>query len=127
MNTMKMQTFAQAVTRYAMRILIWLAFLLPALAVLDFFIGWRTMFLYAESLFILGGGLTAIGALSTMGHWTQGRNFKYQYASSVSDANLAERAQIEKRDDEATYAFSTLAIASGSILILLSILIHQFL
>jgi len=67
----------------------------------------------------------AIGALSTMGYWSQTRSFPYQYASSISDADIATRTQQEMKDVEASYSFSVLSVLSGISLVLISILIHQ--
>lgn len=117
--------FSTLILGYAKRIALWLAICLAALAIIDYLAGWRTWFLFAESLFIGGAAVVTIGAGSTMGHWMQSRRFDYQYASSVSDANLLERAQQANKDAEASYAFSTLAIITGLILVLLSILIHS--
>jgi hypothetical protein len=110
---------------YVKRFLFWLAIIMAVTGIIDFLIGWRTLFLYAESLFLVGGLAIAVGALGTMGNWSQRRSFPYQYASSVSDADSATRAQREVKDTEASYSFSVLAILSGFSLVLLSILIHQ--
>lgn len=110
---------------YAKRFVLYMAVVLVIIAIVDLVVGWRTIFLYAESLFLAGALVMTIGALSTMGHWAQTRNFQYQYARSVSDSNLLERAQADKKDAEASYSFSTLAISIGFGLVALSILIHQ--
>lgn len=110
---------------YLMRFLIWLAVILLATGIVDYLLGWRTLFFYAESLFIVGGLCMAIGALSTMGHWSQTRSFPYQYASSVSDADIATRTKQDMKDAETSYSFSVLAILAGLSLVGLSILIHQ--
>jgi hypothetical protein len=125
MDTLPKVATSTLIVGYAKRITIWLAAAMAALAVIDYIAGWRTLFLYAESLFLGGAAVMTIGAGSTMGHWMQTRRFDYQYASSVSDANLAERTQQANKDAEASYAFSTLAIITGLILVLLSILIHN--
>jgi hypothetical protein len=110
---------------YLSRFLIWLAAIMAVTGIMDFILGWRTLFLYAESLFIVGGACIAIGAMGTMGRWSATRNFPYQYASSVSDANMSERTQQDVKDTEQSYSFSTLAILAGFTLVCLSILIHQ--
>lgn len=117
--------YSTLILGYAKRIALWLVICLAGLAIIDYAAGWRTWFLYAESLFIGGAAVVTVGAASTMGHWRQTRSFPYEYASSVGDANLAERAQQAKKDAEASYAFSTQAIATGVILVLLSMLIHN--
>ena len=110
---------------YLKRFLIWLAVLLLATGIVDYILGWRTLYLYAESLFIVGGVCMAVGALATMGNWSQARSFPYQYASSASSADIATRAKQDLKDAESSYSFSTLAIASGFCLVGLSLLIHQ--
>lgn len=110
---------------YLKRFLIWLAVILLTTGIIDYIFGWRTLFLYAESLFIVGGLCMAVGALATMGNWSQARSFPYQYASSVSNADIATRAKQDLKDAESSYSFSTLAIASGFGLVGLSLLIHQ--
>lgn len=110
---------------YLKRFLFWLAVIMAVNGIVDYLIGWRTIFLYAESLFLVGGAAIAVGALGTMGNWSQRRSFPYQYASSVSDADIATRSRQELKDTEASYSFSTLAILCGVSLVLLSILIHQ--
>lgn len=110
---------------YLKRLLLWLAAILLVTAIIDYALGWKTIYLYAESLFLVGGLCMAVGALSTMGHWSQTRSFPYQYASSVSDADIATRTKQEMKDIEASYSFSVLVILCGFTLVLLSILIHQ--
>ncbi len=108
-----------------MRFLLWLLVILLATGIVDYLFGWRTLFLYAESLFLVGGLCIAVGSLSTMGNWSQTRTFPYQFASSISNADIATRAQQDMKDTEASYSFSVLAILAGFSLVLLSILIHQ--
>lgn len=110
---------------YALRLLIGLAAILAATGIVDYVIGWRGWFLYAESLFIVGGLCLALGALGAMGNWSQTRSFPYQYASSVSSADAATRARQDMKDVEASYSFSFLALLCGFALIGLSLLIHQ--
>jgi len=110
---------------YLKQFLLWLAVILLVTAIIDYLFGWRTIFLYAESLFFIGGLSIAIGAMSTRKHWSQTRSFPYQYASSISDADIATRTQHEMKDVDASYSFSVLAILSGFSLVLLSILIHR--
>jgi hypothetical protein len=110
---------------YLTRFLVWLAVIMAVTAVVDLIFGKRTLYWFAESIFIVGGACIAVGALSTMGRWSGTRNFPYQYASSVSDANMTERTQQDVKDTEQSYSFSTLAILAGFSLIGLSILIHQ--
>lgn len=117
---------ARRVAGYLIRFLIWLAVILLAIGIVDYLLGWRTLFLYAESLFIAGGLCMAIGALSVMGNWSQTRSFSYQYASSVSSADIATRTRQAMKDAEASYSFSVLAVMAGFSLVGLSILIHQF-
>jgi hypothetical protein len=107
------------------RFLLWLSVIMAVTGIVDYLIGWRTIFLYAESLFLVGGAAIAVGALGTMGNWSQRRSFPYQYASSISDADIATRTRQELKDTEASYSFSILAILSGVSLMLHSILIHQ--
>lgn len=116
----------QLITGYLIRFVIWLGVILVVTGIVDYLFGWRTLFLYAESLFIVGGLCMAGGALTTMGNWSQSRSFPYQYASSVSDANMAARTKQQLKDTEASYSFSVLAILAGFALVSLSILIHQF-
>ncbi len=111
---------------YATRFLLWLLVILFATGIVDYLFGWRTLFLYAESLFLVGGLCIAVGSLTTMGNWSQTRSFPYQYASSAGDADIATRTKQEMKDTEASYSFSVLAILAGLTLVLLSILIHQF-
>ena len=123
-NPERSQVWTQ-VGGYLKRFLFWLAVIMAVTGIVDHLIGWRTIFLYAESLFLVGGAAIAAGALGTMGNWSQRRSFPYQYASSVSDADIATRTRQELKDTEASYSFSILAILSGVSLVLLSILIHQ--
>jgi len=116
----------QLASGYLIRFLIWLAAIMLATGIIDYLIGWRSLYLFAESLFFVGGFCMAIGALSTMGSWSQTRSFPYQYASSVSDADIATRTRQQVKDTEASYSFSVLAILAGLSLVGLSILIHQF-
>jgi hypothetical protein len=111
---------------YLIRLLVWFAVILLATGILDYLLGWRTLFQYAESLFLVGGFFIAIGALGTMGNWSQTRSFPYQYASSVSDADMATRTRQQMKDMEASYSFSILAVLAGFALVGLSILVHQF-
>jgi len=123
-NPERSQVWTQ-VGGYLKRFLFWLAVIMAVTGIVDHLIGWRTIFLYAESLFLVGGAAIAVGVLGTMGNWSQRRSFPYQYASSVSDADIATRTRQELKDTEASYSFSILAILSGVSLVLLSILIHQ--
>ena len=123
-NPERSQVWTQ-VGGYLKRFLFWLAVIMAVTGIVDHLIGWRTIFLYAESLFLVGGAAIAIGALGTIGNWSQRRSFPYQYASSISDADIATRTRQELKDTEASYSFSILAILSGVSLVLLSILIHQ--
>jgi hypothetical protein len=123
-NPERSQVWTQ-VGGYLKRFLFWLAVIMAVTGIVDHLIGWRTIFLYAESLFLVGGAAIAVGALGTIGNWSQRRSFPYQYASSVSDADIATRTRQELKDTEASYSFSILAILSGVSLVLLSILIHQ--
>ena len=123
-NPERSQVWTQ-VGGYLKRFLFWLAVIMAVTGIVDHLIGWRTIFLYAESLFLVGGAAIAVGVLGTMGNWSQRRSFPYQYASSISDADIATRTRQELKDTEASYSFSILAILSGVSLVLLSILIHQ--
>ena len=123
-NPERSQVWPQA-GGYLKRFLVWLAVIMAVTGIVDYLIGWRTIFLYAESLFLVGGAAIAVGALGTMGNWSQRRSFPYQYASSISDADIATRTRQELKDTEASYSFSILAILSGVSLMLLSILIHK--
>jgi hypothetical protein len=123
--TFKSSLIWKQVGGYLKRFLLWLAIIMAGTGIVDYLFGWRTFFLYAESLFLAGGAAIAVGALGTMGNWSQRRSFPYQYASSVSEADIATRTRQEIKDTEASYSFSVLAILSGFSLIILSILIHQ--
>lgn len=116
----------QLIIGYLIRFSTWLAVILLATGIVDYLFGWRTLYLYAESLFIVGGLCMVVGALATMGNWSQTRSFPYQYASSASQADIITRAKQQMKDAEASYSFSALAILAGLALVGLSLLIHQF-
>lgn len=94
-----------SVQRYVKQMSPYLGIFLAVLIVLDLTLGVRTLFAFADSLFMAGGVVVSIGGLAAIGK---------RVPDPVGEG------------EEPTYSFSSLAIGSGFILVLLSILIHQF-
>ncbi len=122
----KRAVVAAYIWEFTKKMAVYLAVLLVAIAIIDLIAGLRTLFQFADSLFLAGGLVVTVGAASTFGHWGQDRSYQQQFARSVSAASLEERTQQQVYDDEQAYSFASLAIFSGFMLCLLSIVIHQF-
>ena len=92
---------------YVKRLALGLVVILVGMAILDYIVEWRTVFLYANSLFVAGAVFITIGAFLALPTWRKEDD-------SSNGVGLAK------------YPFYSLSIAGGFSLVLISILIHQF-
>lgn len=93
---------------------------------ISWFLHRTTWYLFAEGLTIAGAAIMIFGAAGPLGFWNQTRSVPYQYGSMHTGVDVYDRIRAENKEAEISYRFMYLMFVAGSLLILLSILIHRF-
>lgn len=97
-----------------------------ALLLLGLFLGWRQPIQYSNGFFITGGLLIVFGVLSVGGGFIMRSNSRLTYTESAAQAGMAERNQRVVMDGIQRYQSMITLLISGSLLVLVSVLIGQF-
>lgn len=92
---------------------------------MGYFMQWEKPVQYSNGFFWAGAILIVIGILSVAGGFVQRANFNMVYAESAGQANLAERAQRTVTEVTQRYGTLTMLVASGILLIAISVAIGE--
>lgn len=97
-----------------------------ALLLLGVFLGWKQPVQYSNGFFVTGSLLIVFGVLSVAGGFTMRANARLTYTDSAAQASMAERNQRTVMDGIQRYQSMITLLGSGSLLVLVSVLIGQF-
>lgn len=98
-----------------------------AVVLLGYFLKWNMPVQYSNAFFWAGAIAIVLGVLSVSGGFAQRANFNMAYAESAGNANIAERNQRTVADITQRYGSMILMMATGILLISVSVTIGQLL
>lgn len=96
-----------------------------AVLLMGYFLQWNEPVKFSNAFFWVGGFVIVLGVLSVGGGFAQRANFAITYAESAGDANIAERNQRTAADITQRYGSMILMMATGILLIAISVTIGQ--
>ncbi len=113
-----METNAQVVKRMVWQVLVADVVIALVTAVIVFVTQAFSIFQYGVTLFIVGGLCAALGALSTVGGFSNRGDWRYQFGRSVSVADIPERTQQEVTERTAREGFVVIVAIAGALAML---------
>lgn len=103
-----------------------LTFLISSIVVFTgFVLHWNTSVQFSNAFFVAGAIAIVVGTLSVTGGFEQRGNFGMTYAESAGQASLSERTQRMMADINQRHGFLLLMIATGSLLIAISVIVPR--
>ena len=112
-----------AVVRFALLLTLGALALALLVVAAGWLLGWRTSNEFSNGLFTVGAFCIIIGVFSVLGGAYGRGDFKYQYARTVSNASLDERAKQTVGEVAQGYRFALVMFVTGALLIGAAILV----